>query len=1020
MNTRPGVTLAIAGLVSASLVIGPAAQTADAPESLDSSDASGSATRSRKPVSPEATQDEPFQSVPDLDDVKALMKQGAYREALQMVNRLLADDPDQPRAQAYRSICERRLRDTAQFQPLTKDELHGLRERLEAEQEQQRRAAEQQQALERELAKEQARWKEELASAQQETIRARQAQEREAARQAAEQRRLAAPPPSPEPPPGPAVPTEEPEPIPSAAPMKEELPAVAVTPSAEAPPEDAAERPVTEPSEAVELEPVTVPAAPAPADTAQEPAGEPSVAPPPPGAVQIFADRMAMSPDRNLARAEGNVRIVFDDGVMFADRVTVFTDTHDLYAQGRVRMERGLEVFRGELAHYNSKTKKGRFLEGTAFQDPWYEHGRVVEHVAEGVMRVSPGYLTSCELEPPHFRFQGQRTIVFAEDKLARGRHVTLFVDEFPLLYLPRLTVADRQMPFYIIPGKKKPWEQFVLMGYRSDARVLPIDAEQKTTTKVDWRRAFGWGVGVDHQIQSPDIGKGLLKLYYNEERNIRRPEDDLPKGADIHRYRVLWRHHWFPRPNTSVVTDLQEYSDADFRQELLFREEYVNETHPESFVSMITNESGHTVSVLARKRLNRFQGVTEALPQITHQIRPQQIGQTNWFVDSKADFANFNEKQAHSEIDSDMIRVDGFEQLSYAMNWFRPVLVTPKAGMRQTYYTKDKQGSDRGGKRNVLAGQFTTGADASLKLFRIVPVATNAYGLNLNWLRHVVTPTVAYSYVHQPTVPNELLNFSAASSPTNQITFGLENKLQTKRPRGAKKKLQGVDLARATVSIPYTFHGHGNKDGGQLGDWAFDIELYPWPWLRFETDWKYPSHFQKGSRDERLTAWNFDLIVVGGHGEPEAVDAPDIQAPAPRVFEPGPQRTLPLLPQGQWYVGLGHRYSHNDKTEEVIQFDWRLTEKWQIGTFHRITWKEVAGGSKRFNHVREVQYTLTRDLHDWVGELVYRLDREFGEEIFLTLTLKAYPELPIELETSYHQPKFGSQSSPFSPVLRQ
>ena len=125
-------------------------------------------------------------------------------------------------------------------------------------------------------------------------------------------------------------------------------------------------------------------------------------------------------------------------------------------------------------------------------------------------------------------------------------------------------------------------------------------------------------------------------------------------------------------------------------------------------------------------------------------------------------------------------------------------------------------------------------------------------------------------------------------------------------------------------------------------------------------------------------------------------------------------------MPQGQWYLGLGHRYSQNDKTESVLEFDWRLSPKWQIGMFHRYTWKEVAGSAKRFNNLREYQYTLRRDLHDWIGELVYRVDREFGEELYFTLTLKAYPEMPIGLSDSYHQPKLGSQSSPFSPVHTQ
>ena len=118
----------------------------------------------------------------------------------------------------------------------------------------------------------------------------------------------------------------------------------------------------------------------------------------------------------------------------------------------------------------------------------------------------------------------------------------------------------------------------------------------------------------------------------------------------------------------------------------------------------------------------------------------------------------------------------------------------------------------------------------------------------------------------------------------------------------------------------------------------------------------------------------------------------------------------------GQWYLGLGHRYTQNNKTESVLEFNWGVSEKWEIGTFHRFTWKEVVGGSKRLLNTREWQYTLRRDLHDWVADLTYRVDREFGEELFLIVTLKAFPNLPIEVGESYHQPKSGTQSSPFFP----
>ncbi|MBI4342742.1 MAG: LPS assembly protein LptD [Candidatus Omnitrophica bacterium] len=903
-------------------------------------------------------------------EVKQLLRQGAYRDALQSLEVLLQRAPNDPRAQLYRALCELRLESPPPFTQLSPAELGTLQGRLRAEEREQRRAHAQQKALERQVKHEQARWDRELGALEQQAKREEQAQRRQA----------------PAPPEAPAARIE----LAAPGPMPEgsvKLAPVTVT---------------TTPDEAPEGPPVT-----------PSLVGRPA---PPPGAVQINARQMSVSPDRKVAVADGDVEVVFENALLTCDHLTLFTDTKDVYAEGRVRLEDGQQVFRGEMAHYNFNTKKGRFLQGTISSPPWHEHGRSVEHLAEGVYAVTPGYLTSCELEPPHFKFFGRRAVVFADDKLARVRNAAFIVERVPFLYLPWITVADRQSPFFIIPGKKKPWEQFALMGYRYE---LPGPIEQKGTLKLDWRRAFGWGVGADHTFDSERFGRGLLKLYYNEEPNRRRPIADLPKGSRINRYRLLWRHKWQPYPDTTVLTDIQEFSDIDFRRELLFREEFSEDDQVDSFISAVKNTDDFTVSGLVRKRMNRFQAADEALPQLTVDVRPQRIGETWFFSESRLDFANFERKRAHSELDDDVVRVDWFQQLSYALNWFRPIQLTPKAGVRQTYYTKDIQGSSRhDGNRDLLSGQFSAGIDSSLKLFRIFPVKTNALGLDINLLRHVLTPAVNYAYVHEPTVLNDLLNFSAAPGPSSTLSFSVENKLQTKRVLAEGHAPTSVDLARFIATLPpYTFQGSGNKRGGELGDWGFDVETYPWPWMRLETDWTVNSHFIDGTQDSRPQRWNMDLILVGGQGALKAQEAHEIQAPSPQAFETGPRGGLELLPQGQWYLGYGHRYSRNDKTEDVLQFDWRLSPKWQIGTFHRFTWKEVVSGSKRFNNVREYQYSLRRDLHDWIGELVYRVDREFGEELFLTLTLKAYPELPIEISDSYHQPKIGSQSSPFSPV---
>ena len=86
----------------------------------------------------------------------------------------------------------------------------------------------------------------------------------------------------------------------------------------------------------------------------------------------------------------------------------------------------------------------------------------------------------------------------------------------------------------------------------------------------------------------------------------------------------------------------------------------------------------------------------------------------------------------------------------------------------------------------------------------------------------------MSYNYIHRPTVNPALLDFPASSDATSDIGFGLENKLQTRRPDPTTHKLQSVDLARLLFSVPYTFRGNGEKQGGRLGDWSSTLELYP------------------------------------------------------------------------------------------------------------------------------------------------------------------------------------------------
>ncbi|MBI3323053.1 MAG: LPS-assembly protein LptD, partial [Candidatus Omnitrophica bacterium] len=361
---------------------------------------------------------------PDLEarwvEVKALLARQAWREALAALDDILRTTPKDPNALAWRRLCQKRLSEGARFRVLSPREEQIVHDTLRQEQHAQARAAAARKALEGQLKREQVRWDAELERRHRQTVQEERARARIEQRQQRVARLPVAAPPVP-----PVTPPETPAP-----------------PAPSAPPTLAPSEPTVSPAppstqQSIELAPVTVTVAP-PVPEVEEvtPVHIPSPEEVPPGAVQIFADQLIASTDRRLAVARGHVHVVFSDGVMTCEKATLFTDTKDIYAEGRVHLARGTEVFRGELVQYNTQTKKGRFLDATASSPPWHQHGQVIEHVAEGVLHLTPGYLTSCDLEPPHFRFQGRSSTVFADEKIVRGRNVTLAIEDFPLIYL--------------------------------------------------------------------------------------------------------------------------------------------------------------------------------------------------------------------------------------------------------------------------------------------------------------------------------------------------------------------------------------------------------------------------------------------------------------------------------------------------------------------------------------------------------------------------------------------------------
>ena len=134
---------------------------------------------------------------------------------------------------------------------------------------------------------------------------------------------------------------------------------------------------------------------------------------------------------------------------------------------------------------------------------------------------------------------------------------------------------------------------------------------------------------------------------------------------------------------------------------------------------------------------------MTEKLPEISYDLPSYQLGESAVYFKNQTKFSNLTNKYtAPSELDDDVVRFDTYNQITL-LGKIMFLEVSPYAGIRETFYSKDNQGGSFSPRTT-----FYTGMDMSTRFYRVFDINNNFLGLNINRLRHLIIPKLKYSYV--------------------------------------------------------------------------------------------------------------------------------------------------------------------------------------------------------------------------------------------------------------------------------
>jgi LPS-assembly protein len=676
--------------------------------------------------------------------------------------------------------------------------------------------------------------------------------------------------------------------------------------------------------------------------------------------VIVKGEKVEYLRDRNMVVGTGNVSITHGDVTLTSDKITVYTDTKEAICEGNVKISQPGASMEGDKINYNFSAKKGYALESRVNVHPFYGAARRVEQAGEKEFGLEKGYITTSDLEKPHYRIQAKEVRIFLEEKIV-AKHIKFYVGNIPVFYLPMYVqpLKGKYPDVTVVPGRTSDWGYYALTAWR-----YFFNDDSKGFVNLDYRQKKGLAEGVDYSYNAKELGEGLAKFYYTHEN------DDLTvakSGSQDDRWRIQYRHSISLPENSRVTMEFNKLSDRDFLKDYLYRE-FEGNPDPDNYVLFETAKPNYTLNVLARKRMDTFFTVVERLPEARLEINNQKLWDTNFYYFSENSVTNFvkrydEELNASSE---ESVRFDNLHKLSYAAKLFNFLYATPFMATRQTFYTRN-----RWKEKSQLRSIFEGGIDLSTKFYKIFDIDSDLLGLDINRLRHIVTPSAAFLHRHQPTISSDnLYQFDEIDNITHHNGFNLtlENKLQTKRPSGEGMKT--VDLARFIVSTDYDFRLKKRslepQGEGKFGDITFQLELWPYTWLIFDSD------LTLDYKNNDVKTANMDFYVALGK---------------------------------KMTLGIGHRYeSTGDSRNSQLSGElfYNINDEWKIKIYERF---DLA--SEKWE---EQQYTIFKDLHSWLGEFSVNI-RDDEYTAWLVFRLKAFPEVPIGLfETTYHRPRPGGQ----------
>ena len=588
--------------------------------------------------------------------------------------------------------------------------------------------------------------------------------------------------------------------------------------------------------------------------------------------VETVADSLEYNRKEKKVIAKGNVVLRYKGTELTADYGEVETDSKKAYVRGHVIVfQEGIETTKAEEMFYDFENDTGMIPEARYVSPPWYNTGTDVKQIKKGHKEICDGSVTSCNMANPYYEIRAKKIDVYEGDKLV-ARNVTLYLFDKPVFWLPYLIIplGDQSIPFQVTTGFNS------RHGYYIEAsKGISFTKELSGKLHADWRSKRGFGGGFDFNYNYGRNARGVVKTYWTQDDKAPIPgniANPFAETEDRDRGRLHWSHRTDFDPDSHLILRYERLADEYFLQEF-FEKEFRAEVEPQSFVTFTKNSDRYGFYAGMQKQMNGFERLVERLPEARFNWRNQPLvlggiipgaeKAPPLYYESELSFANLAKKRGRDNSEEDVVRADFFNEWSMPFK-LDELKVMPFVNARGTYYSRELGRND-----DKFRTAFGWGMDLRTHAYKIYDTSFDVMGIEVNQLRHVIEPSVRYESIVSSVSDETLAEFDSIDriDDSHRVTFGLENRIQTKRV--VNGKMQRVDFVSMNTYLSHEWNPDGRTESGLFppfldrtltqSDWSIlsqELVIRPYNWLQYELRLDYDTR-----RDE-LRYFTQDVIA--------------------------------------------------------------------------------------------------------------------------------------------------------------